>query len=341
MKLKTLRPISMLALAALLFASFVPAAVLAAPPAPRELPGPEGLDRKGAGPMDEEYLTIVGTALAINAETGEFSTLIAALVAAGLVETLDGRGQFTVFAPTDAAFAELGFDADNIGDLPVEDLTAILLYHVAQGRRDSGSVLSADRVRMMSKEFAFPSIMDSKPYINDAEIIIPDVMASNGIIHVINKVLMPPAGNSIVDIALAVNAETGEFSTLIAALQSADLVEALDSRGQFTVFAPTDAGFLNAGLTPDNIGDVPVEALTDILLYHVANGRRMSGDVLTSDQIRMLNGDFIFIDAANLKIIDGDPSSPDAMLLAPDLIDIEASNGVIHVIDNVLFPPAE
>lgn len=136
--------------------------------------------------------TIVDTALAINAETGEFSTLIAAVVGTGLVETLDGNRQFTVFAPTDAAFAALGLDADNVVDaLGVETLTEILLYHVAPGRRDSGSVLESSRVRTISRDFLFPSIRDGLPFINDSQIVIPDVETDNGIIHVIDAVLLP------------------------------------------------------------------------------------------------------------------------------------------------------
>jgi uncharacterized surface protein with fasciclin (FAS1) repeats len=135
--------------------------------------------------------TIVEIALAVNAETGEFSTLIAALSSAGLVDALNGRGQFTVFAPTDAAFAKLGLDASNIGTLDKATLTNILLYHVARGERLSGDVVSANRIRMMNGGFTFVSLMGDSAYINQSKIVAVDVLASNGVIHIIDTVLLP------------------------------------------------------------------------------------------------------------------------------------------------------
>jgi transforming growth factor-beta-induced protein len=135
--------------------------------------------------------TVVDVALAVNAETGEFSTLIAAVVTAELVDALSAVGQRTVFAPTDAAFAALGLDAGNIGTLPKETLTNILLYHVAPGRRLSGDVVSSDRIRMSNGGFTWISLEGGEAYINDSKIIAVDVEASNGVIHVIDAVLLP------------------------------------------------------------------------------------------------------------------------------------------------------
>jgi uncharacterized surface protein with fasciclin (FAS1) repeats len=138
---------------------------------------------------------------------------------------------------------------------------------------------------------------------------------------------------TIVDIALAVNAETGEFSTLIEAVVAADLVDTLNGRRHFTVFAPTDAAFAELGLNAGNIGSLPKDTLTNILLYHVTNGDRFSQSVLNAQRIRMLNGGFTFVSVTS----DG-AFINQSRLLAPDLIDIDASNGVIHVIDAVLLP---
>jgi uncharacterized surface protein with fasciclin (FAS1) repeats len=135
--------------------------------------------------------TVVDVAVAVNAETGEFSTLIAAVVAAGLVDNLSANGQRTVFAPTDAAFAKLGLDAGNIGTLPLETLTNILLYHVATGRRDAGSVVTSSQIRMANGKFTKISLKDEGAFINDSQIIATDVLAGNGIIHVIDGVLLP------------------------------------------------------------------------------------------------------------------------------------------------------
>ena len=138
--------------------------------------------------------SIVDVAIAANAETGEFSTLIAALLAADpqVLRTLGGNGQFTVFAPTDAAFAALGLNAGNIGSLPQDALTQILLYHVARGRRDSGSVLGSSRIRTLQGGF----LLQSGGSLTDnlgrtSNIIITDVEAANGIIHAIDAVVLP------------------------------------------------------------------------------------------------------------------------------------------------------
>ena len=133
--------------------------------------------------------SIVDTAIAVNARTGEFSTLIAALEHAGLVETLDGRRQFTVFAPTDAAFAELGLNAGNIGSLDQAALTNILLYHVAPGERFAADVLGSSKIRMLNKQFA--QVDAGAATIDGASIITTNIDVSNGVIHIVSDVLRP------------------------------------------------------------------------------------------------------------------------------------------------------
>ena len=137
--------------------------------------------------------TIVGAALAVNAQTGEFDHLIAAVVRAGLVGTLDGNRQFTVFAPTDAAFEDLfaALGVDGVDEIPLDTLRTVLLYHVAPGERLSGDVISSSRIRTIGKGFLSPSVHDGSAWINDARIVMPDVDVSNGVIHVIDKVLLP------------------------------------------------------------------------------------------------------------------------------------------------------
>jgi len=139
-----------------------------------------------------------------------------------------------------------------------------------------------------------------------------------------------PGGSTIVEIALAVNAEEGEFSTLIAALGAADLVDALNGGGQYTVFAPTDAAFAELGLYPYNVGDLDPMILTDILLYHVADGRRISRSLLNARQVTMLNGE-----KAEISRVGGALYIDEARVEAGD---ISASNGVIHIINGVLLP---
>jgi uncharacterized surface protein with fasciclin (FAS1) repeats len=139
--------------------------------------------------------TIVGTAIAVNEATGEFDELIAAVSRAGLVDTLDGNRQFTVFAPTDAAFEELyaALGVGAVGDVPVGTLRAVLLHHVAPGERFSDDVLGASRIRTLNRDFLAPSLAGGAAFIGGAQIVIADVDASNGVIHVIDHVLVPGA----------------------------------------------------------------------------------------------------------------------------------------------------
>jgi len=141
---------------------------------------------------------------------------------------------------------------------------------------------------------------------------------------------------SLVDVAIAVNTSgpyAGSFDTLIAGVLAADpaVLRTLTSRAQYTVFAPTDAAFAKLGLDETSIGTVPQAALTNILLYHVAYGRRYAADVIASDQIRMLNGGFVSQSGGVLTDAQGGMSTI-------IVTDVEATNGVIHAIDSVLLP---
>ncbi|HET7726435.1 MAG TPA: fasciclin domain-containing protein [Candidatus Limnocylindrales bacterium] len=145
-----------------------------------------------------------------------------------------------------------------------------------------------------------------------------------------------PSGSTIVDIAVSLagdlaNPNDGEFETLVAAVLEADAAGLLSARGKLTVFAPTDAAFAEIGVTPANVGTLDDAFLLDVLLFHVARGERWSGDVVASDQIRMLNGD-----VAEVNI----PYIANAQLEL-SMLDIAASNGVIHVVNDVLLPPAD
>ena len=260
-------------------------------------------------------LDIVETALSNN--PNEFNTLVEAVVAADLVSTLKGDGPFTVFAPTDDAFAKLGID---LSTLSKEDLTNILLYHVV-----AGSVKSTDLANGFVKTAGGYSIKvntDNGAMINTANVITADVMASNGIIHIIDEVLLPPT-EDIVEKALSFN--PGEFNTLVAAVIQADLVSTLQSEGPFTVFAPTDAAFAALGV---DLASLSKEDLTSILLYHVVPGSVFSSD-LSEGSVATANGATIAVSlASGVKINESN------VIIA----NVQTTNGVIHVIDKVLIP---
>ena len=207
------------------------------------------------------------------AATGVHDSLVAALAHADLVTTLEGTGPFTVFAPTDAAFAAAGI---NLADFDTAEenatLSDILLYHVYSGAVASSDVTDGLTVSMVNGDDAtFTVATDGTVMIGDATVTTADVQASNGVIHVIDKVLMPPP-QPLGDIP-TVATGTGVHTALVAALSQAGLVETLQGVGPFTVFAPTDAAFTAAGI---DLSELTTEAglatLTDILLYHVFSG---------------------------------------------------------------------
>jgi len=313
--------------ASLVMAACAPAAT--PPPAPTNTPIPE--PTATPEPMLKD---IVDTAVA----DGRFTTLVAAVTAAELVDTLKGEGPFTVFAPTDDAFSAL--PAGTIDELlkpeNKQKLTDILLYHVV-----AGSVMAADVTALTSaptvlgKDVAVKVDMGSV-YINEAKVIITDIATTNGVIHVIDAVLLPPSDEAamekktIVDVAVA----DGRFNTLVAAVTAAELVETLSGEGPFTVFAPTDdafaalpAGTVDSLLLPEN-----KQQLTDILLYHVVSGKVMAADVVTLTSAPTVLGKDVTI-----TVKDGSVFLNDTVQVI--ITDIEASNGVIHVIDAVLLPP--
>ncbi|DAC44529.1 MAG TPA: hypothetical protein HA315_01790 [Candidatus Thalassarchaeaceae archaeon] len=263
--------------------------------------------------------------------TGVHDSLVAALSHAGLVSALQADGPFTVFAPTDDAFAAAGIDLTTFDtDEENATLSAILLYHVV-----SDSVAASDVVDGMSADtlngdaLSF-SVTDGTVMVNDATVTTADVMASNGIIHVIDKVLMPPA--DLVDIPTVAQG-TGIHTALVAAVVQAELLTTLQGEGPFTVFAPTDDAFAAAGIDLAALDtDEGKATLTDILLYHVVAGAVPSSAVTNGMSAQAVNGDDLSFTVGEGVMVN------DANVV---LADVLASNGIIHVIDKVLMPPAE
>ena len=320
--MKAFRLPSLIIVLALVLAACAPVAAPAEPtvaPMPTEVPTEE--------PIVEPSNTIVDIA----AGNPDFSTLVAAVTAAGLVEALSGEGPFTVFAPTNEAFAKLPEGTLESLLLPEnkQALTDILLYHVV-----SGSVLAADVVNLSEAETLLGKNVNIKVdmgsvMINEANVVSTDIIADNGVIHVIDSVILPPADLAdIVDTAVA----DGRFTTLAAALGAAELVETLKGEGPFTVFAPTDDAFaalpegtVESLLLPEN-----KQALTDILLYHVVAGKVMAADVVS-----LTEAETVFGQNVSIKVDMGKVYINESEVI---ITDIETSNGVIHVIDAVLLP---
>lgn len=255
-----------------------------------------------------------------------FSTLNAALGRSGLAGVV-ARNQLTIFAPTDAAFAELGLSARNIASVP--NLQEILLYHVINGKVFSNQ-LSEAWVPTVGGSYVEITLADG-PKVNESSIISTDIQARNGVIHIIDKVMFPPSMN-LVQLALSFDPE---FSILVQAVIKAGLDGVLASGGPFTVFAPTNDAFvaLLGEIGFPSLDAIPVDLLTDVLLYHVVGGYVFSSD-LSSGPVETLNGTFD-LSLESLSITDA--NGREASLL-PGLLNVQASNGVVHVIDRVILP---
>ena len=380
------------------------------------------------------------------ANTGVHNSLVAALSHADLVTTLEGTGPFTVFAPTDEAFANAGIDLSTF-DTDEENaiLADILLYHVVSGSVASSDLTDGQTADAVNGDKLSFTVGDSVVKVNDATVTTADVISSNGIIHVIDKVLLPPvdvyvsdgtmaapyfdfytdsaATNALteIDISKAYNFQrisnpsahpfyigdtgyntpsssnliiagdgssssgisddqsftvffrdgfsvddtlsyyctvhsnmigefaltapvtladiptvatgTGVHDYLVDALSNADLVSTLQGAGPFTVFAPTDQAFIDAGIDPDDFVDDQdsIDLLSSILLYHVYSGYVASSDVTDGLSVTMVNGESATFTVTD-KVMIGD-----ATVTTPD---VAASNGIIHVIDQVLIPPS-
>jgi uncharacterized surface protein with fasciclin (FAS1) repeats len=279
-------------------------------------------------------IDIVDTAVA----DGRFTTLVAAVEAAALVDTLKSEGPFTVFAPTDDAFAALPEGTVESLLLPEnkQALTDILLYHVVSGKVMAADVVELESATTVLGKDVAVKVEDGKVFINEAEVIITDIETSNGVIHVIESVILPPSEDdammekTIVEIAVA----DGRFNTLVAAVTAAELVDTLNGEGPLTVFAPTDDAFaaLPEGTVENLLLPENKQALTDILLYHVVSGKVMAADVVDLESAPTVLGQDITI-----RVEDGNVFLNDTVQVI--ITDIEASNGVIHVIDAVLLPP--
>ncbi len=269
---------------------------------------------------------IVDTAVS----AGSFKTLAAALEAADLVGALKGDGPFTVFAPTDEAFAKLpaGTVEALLKPENKDQLTAILTYHVVAGAVPAKQVVGLNGAKTLNGQRVDIAVSGSSVKVDSANVIKTDIACSNGIIHVIDSVLLPSEQNLVETASSA-----GNFQTLIAAAKAAGLAGALTGDGPLTVFAPTDdafaklpAGTVESLLKPENKGK-----LAAILKYHVVAGRVYSEDALAAKRAETLQGAPV-----RIGVVDGQPRINRSNLVATD---IDASNGVIHVIDAVLLPP--
>jgi len=270
---------------------------------------------------------IVATA----ASAGTFRTLVNALVAADLIEALKDDGPFTVFAPTDEAFAKLPA-AELAGLLKPENketLRKILTLHVVPGRLSADALAGHGSPKTLNGARLTVAANRHGLAINEATVVKADIACGNGLIHVIDRVLLPSAtANDILGVAESKKS----FKVLAAAVKAAGLEDALRSDGPFTVLAPTDEAFakipkekLEALLQPGSRS-----ALAEILKFHVIPGRLTARQVISAGKAKTLQGGSVAASIEDGRLVVGG-----ARVLATD---IKADNGIIHAIDAVLMP---
>jgi transforming growth factor-beta-induced protein len=284
-----------------------------------------------SAPIQTESKSIVEIA----AGNPDFSTLVAAVKAAGLVETLSGKGPFTVFAPTNAAFAKIPKDV--LGDLlkpeNKDKLVSILTYHVVPGKVMAADVVKVTEAKTVQGKPIAVQVANGGVTLNgSSKVVKTDIVGSNGVIHVIDTVIMPPAESAKSIVELAVGSK--DLSTLVAAVKAAGLVETLAGKGPFTVFAPTNEAFakLPKEVLADLLKPENKDKLTAILTYHVVSGNVLAKDVVNLKAAKSVQGSPIAIAVENGSV----KLNGNSTVIKTDIM---GSNGVVHLIDSVILPP--
>jgi len=286
--------------------------------------------------------TISSTIVDLAIATPNLSTLVTALKAGDLVKTLQGAGPFTVFAPTDAAFAALpkGVLDNLLQPANKASLDDVLTYHVLGDEVHANKFLDGEMLRTLEGKYVTARVAGSTIFINSAKVTTADVQASNGVIHIIDAVLLPssappspgpspapaPGTENIVQLAQA----TPSLSTLVTALGAASLVKTLEGTGPFTVFAPTNDAFKNlpAGALANLLLPKNKAKLVDILTFHVVSGSILAADILDGERIKTVEGQYITAAVNSSGVFLNNAQVTTA--------NVNASNGIVHIIDAVL-----
>lgn len=273
--------------------------------------------------------------LVMVASTNGLTSLVSAVQSAGLTATLQGTGPFTVFAPSNEAFAAL--------TTAPADLKNTLLYHVISNASIMSGAVPTTLTGVVSSNAAGDSLyvrrIGSNVYVNGVKVAAADVSATNGVAHVIGKVLLPPSGN-IVQTAVAAKFDSLAKAVTVASTGtgSEDLLTALANTKGLTVFAPTNQAFtdLLAALQLNSINDIPKATLIAVLKYHVIGARVFSSDLTEGAKPATLQGGTVTISLSGGAKVTGNGNSGSASNIVAT--DVMAKNGVIHVIDRVLLP---
>ena len=270
----------------------------------------------------------------INVATNNgFTSLVSAISTAGLTTTLNGTGPFTVFAPTNAAFSAITAPTDPVA------LGNILKYHVVSGKILSTALptsYASGVVTVNGDSIYVKRFPSGNAYVNGVKVETANVDASNGVVHVIGTVLLPPAASVV-----AVAQSDTSFKLLVQAVVKCGLASALSAPGSLTVFAPTNAAFRSIGFDSTAIANAnaaTVTTLTNVLSYHVVPARAFSADLVEglTTAPTLLSGKSLSFSVTGGAKVTGSGNGGTASNITK--VNIVAKNGVVHVIDRVLLP---
>ncbi len=259
-----------------------------------------------------------------------FSILKAAVVKAGLASTLS-TGSLTVFAPDNAAFAASGITEATVNSLSAADLGDLLKYHVLGSKVNASGVPAKGSVATLLGLKIYTTSNTSGVYINGIKVKTADVAASNGVIHVISKVLTPPT-KTIAELV----SSNSDLSLLLAGVSKAGLVGAVsDVNANLTVFAPTNAAFATSGIDQAAIDGIPANVLASIVKAHVLGSREFSSDLKAGEVATIESGASLVVSLNPASVLLKGSAKPASKITATDII---ATNGVVHLIDRVILP---
>ncbi|BBM81821.1 fasciclin domain-containing protein [Candidatus Uabimicrobium amorphum] len=260
-------------------------------------------------------------------QTNQFNTLLTAIQKSGLQNTLEGDGPFTVFAPTDEAFAKIPQETLQKVLDDKATLVNILTYHVIAEKLNSWEILDKRSLKTVNGQLLAPTYDGNNLQIQKANITTVDIKCDNGVIHVIDNVMMPVLENIAV---IATNAKI--FNTLVAAVEKAGLLEALTGEGTLTVFAPTDEAFakIPQQQIEQLLQDKNADKLVALLKYHVLGESLYARDLLKAQNRATLLGQTL-----NFSYENGNTLVEKVVISKPNVV---ASNGIIHIVDQVLIP---
>ncbi|MEO7209398.1 MAG: fasciclin domain-containing protein [Chitinophagaceae bacterium] len=265
------------------------------------------------------------------AGNADFSMMESALVRTGLVTQIQNATDITFLLPDNAAFQNAGIDQAYLDNLSVDALTTLVLYHEIGQKINSTEFPLGDTIHTASNLHVFSNINDSGIFINGVHLKLTDIQATNGLVHLLEKALVPPT-STLYDVVAA----NPDLTLLKAAVDKANLASALQTSGKYTVFAPTNEAFNTAGfMTVADINNADVAVITKIVQDHVLATEFFKSDFIAGVTLKNLQGDDLLVSSTPPSVsLVGTTQPPSSV----SIFDIIGTNGVAQVVDHVILP---